>query len=77
LAAAHKETENWAHPPVHERAPILIKLAAPTEQKLELFATAETWDTGKPIRETSASDVPLSIDHFRYIASCIRAPEGG
>lgn len=44
---------------------------------LELLATAETWDNGKPIRETSAADVPLAIDHFRYFASCIRAQEGG
>ncbi|MDD0654118.1 aldehyde dehydrogenase family protein, partial [Shigella sonnei] len=29
------------------------------------------------IRETSAADVPLAIDHFRYFASCIRAQEGG
>ena len=47
------------------------------EQNLELLATAETWDNGKPIRETSAADVPLAIDHFRYFASCIRAQEGG
>ncbi|MFP1497156.1 hypothetical protein ACLB1Q_22935 [Escherichia coli] len=26
------------------------------EQNLELLATAETWDNGKPIRETSAAD---------------------
>ncbi len=37
----------------------------------------KTWDNGKPIRETSAADVPLAIDHFRYFASCIRAQEGG
>lgn len=34
-------------------------------------------DNGKPIRETTAADVPLAIDHFRYFASCIRAQEGG
>ncbi|SMZ43098.1 Aldehyde dehydrogenase B [Escherichia coli] len=34
------------------------------EQNLELLATAETWDNGKPIRETSAADVPLAIDIF-------------
>jgi len=43
---------------------------------LDLLALAETWDNGKPIRETMAADVPLSIDHFRYFASCIRAQEG-
>ena len=31
---------------------------------------AETWDNGKPIRETTAADLPLAIDHFRYFAGC-------
>lgn len=34
-------------------------------------------DNGKPIRETLAADVPLSVDHFRYFAGCVRAQEGG
>lgn len=55
----------------------MFKIADRMEQNLELLATAETWDNGKPIRETSAADVPLAIDHFRYFASCIRAQEGG
>ena len=33
-------------------------------------------DNGKPIRETSLVDVPLSVDHFRYFAGCLRAEEG-
>src|SRR5439155_5597478 len=43
---------------------------------LDLLALAETWDNGKPIRETTAADVPLAIDHFRYFAGAIRAQEG-
>ena len=39
------------------------------------LAVAETWD-GKPIRETTAADLPLAIDHFRYFAGAIRAQEG-
>ncbi len=62
---------------MQDRAAILFKIADRMEQNLELLATAETWDNGKPIRETSAADVPLAIDHFRYFASCIRAQEGG
>ncbi len=77
LDAAHKVKDKWAHTSVQERAAILFKIADRMEQNLELLATAETWDNGKPIRETSAADVPLAIDHFRYFASCIRAQEGG
>ncbi|MGO7638609.1 aldehyde dehydrogenase family protein, partial [Rhizobium leguminosarum] len=54
----------------------LMKIAQRMEYKLELLAQAETWDNGKPIRETIAADIPLAIDHFRYFASCIRAQEG-
>lgn len=77
LDAAHKVKDKWAHTSVQDRAAILFKIADRMEQNLELLATAETRDNGKPIRETSAADVPLAIDHFRYFASCIRAQEGG
>lgn len=53
-----------------------MKIAARMEDNLELLARAETWDNGKPIRETMAADIPLAIDHFRYFAACIRAQEG-
>jgi hypothetical protein len=46
------------------------------EENLDLLALAETWDNGKPIRETTAADGPLAIDHFRYFAGAIRAQEG-
>jgi len=46
------------------------------EANLDLLARAETWDNGKPIRETLAADVPLSIDHFRYFAGVLRGQEG-
>jgi len=54
----------------------LNKIADRLEANLALVATAETWDNGKPIRETMAADIPLAIDHFRYFAGCIRAEEG-
>ena len=50
-----------------------IKNSDRLEENLELLAVAETWDNGKPIRETLAADIPLAIDHFRYFAGCIRA----
>jgi aldehyde dehydrogenase len=46
------------------------------EDNLAMLAEAETWDNGKPIRETTAADLPLAIDHWRYFAGCIRAQEG-
>ena len=77
LDAAHKVKDQWAQTSVQQRAAVLLKIADRMEQNLDLLAAAETWDNGKPIRETTGADVPLAIDHFRYFAACIRAQEGG
>ncbi len=76
LDAAHKAFESWGKTSVTERSNILWKIADRMEENLELLARAETWDNGKPIRETMAADLPLAIDHFRYFAGVIRAEEG-
>ncbi|MFA0706100.1 aldehyde dehydrogenase family protein, partial [Vibrio sp. 10N.222.48.A3] len=55
---------------------ILLKIADRIEANLEEIAVAETWENGKPVRETLAADIPLVVDHFRYFAGCIRAQEG-
>jgi aldehyde dehydrogenase len=76
LDAAHSAKAAWAKTSTTDRANILNKIADRMEQNLELIATAETIDNGKPLRETLAADIPLAIDHFRYFAGCIRAQEG-
>ncbi|WP_293760395.1 aldehyde dehydrogenase [uncultured Aquitalea sp.] len=76
LDAAHAARFRWGHTPVTERAIILNRIADRMEANLELLANVETWDNGKPIRETRAADIPLAIDHFRYFAACVRAQEG-
>jgi aldehyde dehydrogenase len=76
LDAAHAAKDAWARTSPAERSRVLLRVADVMEQNLALLATAETWDNGKPIRETMAADVPLAIDHFRYFAGCIRAQEG-
>ncbi|MDF7774060.1 aldehyde dehydrogenase family protein [Sphingomonas sp. AOB5] len=77
LDAAHAAKDAWGRTSPAERALILHRIADRMEEKLGELATAETWDNGKPIRETMAADIPLAIDHFRYFAGCIRAQEGG
>lgn len=76
LDAAHAAKEAWGRTSVAERALILNKIADRIEANLEMLAVAETWDNGKPVRETLAADLPLAVDHFRYFAGCIRAQEG-
>src|SRR5208282_3774258 len=73
LDAAHAAKEAWGRTSPAERAIIINKIADRMEANLEMLATAETWDNGKPIRETLAADLPLAIDHFRYFAGAVRA----
>lgn len=76
LDAAHKAAPAWGKASAAERAAVLNKVADRIEQNLELLAVAETWDNGKPVRESLAADIPLVADHFRYFAAAIRAQEG-
>ena len=76
LDAAHAAKTAWGKTSAAARAQILINIAQRMEDNLAALAEAETWDNGKPIRETMAADLPLAIDHFRYFAGCIRAQEG-
>ncbi|WP_104101707.1 aldehyde dehydrogenase family protein [Arthrobacter sp. 08Y14] len=76
LDAAHKAAPSWGKTSVAERAQILNRIADRIEENLELLAVAETWDNGKPVRETLAADMPLAVDHFRYFAGAVRAQEG-
>ena len=76
LDAAHAAKDAWGRTSPAERALILNKIADRMEENLDLLARAETWDNGKPIRETTLADLPLAIDHFRYFAGAIRAQEG-
>lgn len=76
LDAAHAAKDAWGATSVTERSAALLKIADIMEANLAMLAEAETWDNGKPIRETNAADIPLAIDHFRYYAGAIRAQEG-
>jgi aldehyde dehydrogenase len=76
LDAAHAAREKWGQTSPAHRAILMNQIAQRMEDNLDILALAETWDNGKPIRETTASDIPLSVDHWRYFAGCIRAQEG-
>ena len=55
---------------------MLDAVADAIEENLEMLAVAESYENGKPVRETLNADIPLAIDHFRYFAGAIRAEEG-
>jgi len=76
LNAAHAACDKWGKTSPTERSNILLKIADRIEANLEMLAYAETVDNGKAIRETLNADIPLTVDHFRYFAGCVRAQEG-
>jgi len=77
LDAAHAAKDAWGETSTTERSRILNRVADVIEEHLEPLAIAESWENGKPVRETLAADIPLAADHFRYFAAVIRGEEGG
>jgi aldehyde dehydrogenase len=76
IDAGHAAADKWGRTSVTDRARILNRIADRMEEYLPFLASVETYDNGKPIRETNLADMPLAVDHFRYFAGCIRAQEG-
>ena len=76
LDAAHAAKTAWGETSIAERARVLNAIADAIDANKEMLAVAESWDNGKPVRETLAADIPLASDHFRYFAGVIRAEEG-
>ena len=76
LDAAHAAKAGWGRTSPAERAAVLDAIADAMQAHLEMLAVAESWENGKPVRETLAADLPLAIDHFRYFAGAARAEEG-
>ncbi|MEE4422133.1 aldehyde dehydrogenase [Streptomyces bugieae] len=76
LDAAHAAAPGWARTAAADRAAVLLRIADRMEANLEALAVAESWENGKPVRESLAADIPLAVDHFRYFAGALRAQEG-
>ncbi|TAG11780.1 MAG: aldehyde dehydrogenase family protein, partial [Rhodobacterales bacterium] len=52
LDVAHAAKDAWGKTSAAHRSNLLLKIADVMEANLQTLATAETWDNGKPIRET-------------------------
>ncbi len=76
LDAAHAAKDAWGEASATERAAVLNAVADAVEAHKELLAVAESWENGKPVRETLNADIPLVVDHFRYFAAAARSEEG-
>jgi phenylacetaldehyde dehydrogenase len=78
VSAARKAFESgpWRMLTASERGRLIWRLADLLESHLEEFAQLESLDNGKPVGVASAADVPLAVDHFRYMAGWATKIEG-
>jgi aldehyde dehydrogenase (NAD+) len=58
----------WSKMDARDRGKLLYKLADLIEAEIDDLAALETLDNGKPIRDSRAADLPLTIDCLRYYA---------
>lgn len=70
------ETGPWHTMSPSERGQTIYRLAELIEKHADEFAKLESLDNGKPLTVACAADVPLTIDHFRYMASWATKIEG-
>jgi betaine-aldehyde dehydrogenase len=67
---------DWSRVTPGERAAVLDRMADLLEERADEFARVESRNTGKPLKFSSAFDVPLSIDNLRFFAAAARNLEG-
>jgi aldehyde dehydrogenase (NAD+) len=70
VKAARKAFEEgpWPKMPASERGRLLHRLADLIEKNIEELAALESLDNGKPLRDSMAADLPLTIKCYRYYA---------
>ncbi|CAI9086714.1 aldehyde dehydrogenase family protein [Candidatus Methylacidiphilum fumarolicum] len=66
----------WSRMSPAERSKLMMKLADLMEKHAEELAQIESLDNGKPLRAAQSSDVPASIELFRYMAGWATKIEG-
>jgi len=78
IAAARRafDTGGWRTTLPVERARLLLALADAVEREADHFADLEVWQTGTALKLRRDGDIPAVLDHLRYFAGILRAPEG-
>jgi aldehyde dehydrogenase (NAD+) len=76
VAAAAAAFPTWARTAAASRGYLLLKLADAIEQRAEEFAQLESLDTGHPIKDSRALDVPRTAACFRYFGGMADKVQG-
>jgi aminomuconate-semialdehyde/2-hydroxymuconate-6-semialdehyde dehydrogenase len=69
VAAAQGAFPAWRDLPGSDRAAWLNRIADLIERDLEVFAQAESRDTGKPVKLARSLDIPRAIANLRFFAA--------
>ena len=69
IDAAESAFRKWSRTTVQDRQKLLNALADRIQDRSAEYATAESENTGKTIRQSTLMDIPLGIEHIRYFAS--------
>jgi aldehyde dehydrogenase (NAD+)/betaine-aldehyde dehydrogenase len=76
VAAAGDAFPAWRRTAAAERGRLLLRLADAIEARAEEFAQLEALDTGHPIRDARALDVPRTAACFRYFGGIADKVQG-
>jgi acyl-CoA reductase-like NAD-dependent aldehyde dehydrogenase len=76
VAAAQAAFPAWSHASAGDRGRILLRLADLIEANGEELARLESLDTGHPLRDSRALDVPRTAASFRYFGGIADKVEG-
>jgi aminomuconate-semialdehyde/2-hydroxymuconate-6-semialdehyde dehydrogenase len=71
VQSANQALQKWRTTTVKERAQVLNRIADLLEKNIEKFASAESRDVGKPIKNAREVDLPRAINNFRFFAAKI------
>ncbi len=74
--AAVRAFPTWSATPPLQRSAYLKKMAVLISERLDLFAAAESKDSGKPISIARTADIPRSIQNLQFFADQILDFEG-
>ena len=71
VSAAERAFPAWSALSAEERSELLMKVASMLRDKLDVFARAESMDSGKPLSLARSVDIPRAVRNLEFFASAI------
>lgn len=71
VLAAEKAFPSWSNTSKDKRCEVMMRIAQLIEDRLDIFAEAESLDNGKPVSLAKSVDIPRAVSNFRFFATGI------